>query len=396
MEYFFILGSNTTLSVAEIFCFFQDIKSYKLLNDDVFIVEFGNKINHLDAIKRLGGTIKIGEVTGRVRGRIEYDDIGHMFATKKDEKFKFGISCYSRYKKINFNSLGMEIKSNLIKKGISCRLVTSKEKTLSSVVVEQNKLTSKGIEIVIIEDGKEFLVGKTLIVQQFKDLSFRDYNRPARDDQSGMLPPKLAQMMINLSGKNYYKGSKTDLCLLDPFCGSGTVITEALLMGFDCLIGSDISEKAVGDTKKNVSWIIDNYELKNKNYKLINNSVLDISKKVKNNSVDVIVTEPYLGPQRGQINFDMVKKELEELYTGAIKEFGKILKNNGRIVMLFPVFRINNESRQISPRLDGFKIINVIPHDLTKNKLIKLTGRSTIVYGRENQRVWRELVILGK
>ncbi|MCK5416207.1 hypothetical protein KAI92_02145, partial [Candidatus Parcubacteria bacterium] len=266
MKYFFILGTNTALSIAEIFSFFDNIISYKLLNQDVLLVEFENEINAKEIIKKLGGTIKIGEIFDEVKGNVEYDDVGHLFDIKKGEKYKFGISCYTRFKKINPKFLAMEIKKSLSKGKSSVRWVTSKEKTLSSVVVEQNKLTSKGIELILIENKKNILIGKTLAVQAFKDLSFRDYNRPARDDKSGMLPPKLAQIMINLSQKNINQDMRLNTCLLDPFCGSGTVLTEAMLMGFNNLIGSDISEKATNDTKKNIEWIQKHYKLSNINY----------------------------------------------------------------------------------------------------------------------------------
>ena len=60
---------------------------------------------------------------------------------------------------------------------------------------------------------KGFL-GQTLVVQPFKVLSKRDFGRPARDDHSGMLPPKLAQIMINLARRNDDISTKT---ILDPF-----------------------------------------------------------------------------------------------------------------------------------------------------------------------------------
>ena len=120
--------------------------------------------------------------------------------------------------------------------------------TLSSVVVEQNKLTTaQGAEIVIVQFDKKLFLGKTIAVQPFKELSFRDYGRPARDDYSGMLPPKLAQIMLNLSG------AKPADTILDPFCGSGTILTEAMLMGYQDLVGSDVSSKAIEDTGKNIN-----------------------------------------------------------------------------------------------------------------------------------------------
>lgn len=291
----------------------------------------------------------------------------------------------------------MEIKKYLKEHGISCRLVTSKEKTLSSVVVTQNKLISQGIEIIIFKQNNKIIIGHTLSVQPFKKLSFRDYGRPARDDRSGMLPPKLAQIMINLSTVR----TRPDAFLLDPFCGSGTILTEAMLMGYKNLIGSDISQKAIEDTEKNIKWIEKNYKLHLPagkagiaNYKLFNKSVTQLYQFLKPNSIDAIITEPYLGPQREKFNVQKVVKELEELYSAALQEFKKILKPNGQIVMIWPIFRIKNNLIKINPTLNDFKIINPIPKFLLQNKNIKLTNRNTIIYGREKQKVWREIVVL--
>src|SRR5205823_3602162 len=90
-------------------------------------------------------------------------------------------------------------------------------------------------------------------VQPFEQFSARDFGRPGRDDLSGMLPPKLAIIMINLAAND------TISVLLDPFCGSGTILSEALLLGYKNLIGSDISEKAVADTKTNLDWIANKF-----------------------------------------------------------------------------------------------------------------------------------------
>ena len=38
--------------------------------------------------------------------------------------------------------------------------------------------------------------------------------------------------------------------LLDPLRGSGTILTEAAVMGYQNLYGSDISRKAITDTKE--------------------------------------------------------------------------------------------------------------------------------------------------
>ncbi len=424
MRYFFILGTNPTLSIAEILAVFPG-ENYELINKDVFLLDT-EEINAQEMIKKLGGTIKIGKIEKKIENKKEQIAEAVSERVKEVEgKFNFGISYYGEGK-YDTKPLGMEAKNKLKSMNINSRFVTSREKTLSSVVVKQNKLTKpgEGSEFVLIKSplkiplnsplakgaigeggGKEFLFGRTLAVQPFKELSFRDYGRPARDDFSGMLPPKLAQIMINLATA----GTGHAPFLLDPFCGSGTILSEAMLMGYKNLIGSDLSGKAVEDTKKNLEWIKTNYQLPITNDRLYNVSATEISKVVKPNSIDAIATEPFLGPQRGKIDFIKIKQELEKLYSDSLREFYKILKPKGRVVMIFPFFTaplVNSPLKggigtkqyvtNLDPNLNGFKIVNPIPEDLRKNKILKLTERGTIIYGREGQKVWREIVVLKK
>jgi tRNA G10 N-methylase Trm11 len=308
-------------------------------------------------------------------------------------KYCFGISHYGKSNLPVF-PIGLSVKKILKENGVSCRLVTSKEKTLSSVVVEQNKLTRQGIEIVLIEEANTLYLGYTEAVQPFKELSFRDFGRPERDDKSGMIPPKLAQIMLNLSGK-ISEGS----VILDPFCGSGTILMEAALMGVKKIFGSDISEKAISDTKINFNWLgekIPNLQSQISNLKLFNISADQISSKINVSSIDAIITEPYLGPQRGNPDPVKTKIELEKLYSSTLNDFKKILKSDGRVVMIFPV-RAEGERPDfhfLNPNLDGWQVINPLPENL--QSILHTTRRGTIVYGRAGQKVWREIVVLKK
>ncbi|MFH1427387.1 MAG: methyltransferase domain-containing protein [Patescibacteria group bacterium] len=413
MKYFFILGKNPTLSIAELETFFSCSKEIKILSrnvasENVLILEIDKKIEAKKLINKLGGVIKIGKI--EAEGYMNIQDILKkiklMLTNISDGKFKFGISYYGQ-SKFNIKPLAMEIKKYLKERGISSRWVTSREPTLSSVVVEQNKLVNKGIEIIIIQKQSEgenrdsrLQIGHTLAVQPFKELSFRDYGRPARDDRSGMLPPKLAMIMINLamakSSLLLYKGEDRRGSILDPFCGSGTILTEALLLGYKNIIGSDISQKAIENTDENIKWLKSKYEISNIKHQLHKTSVQKLNKIIKPNSIDAIITEPYLGPQRGKININIIIPELENLYSQAFIEFKKILKPTGRIVIVLPVYKIKSNTYYLKPNTQELKIINPIPEKFYKNANIQLTKRNTIIYGRENQKVWREIVCLTK
>lgn len=396
MKYYFILGNNPALSLAELVSVLKPT-AQTLLAPDFLLLELSQEIDPPKLINRLGGVIKIGQIKEELNlTEFKSQALSTCFKLALDKKkqvtsgkFNFGFSNYSLNLNVE-NNLGLELKNEFKKKEISSRLVTSREKKLSSVVITQNKLIRKGIEIVFAISDKSVLIGETLAVQPFKSLSYRDYSRPARDDKSGMLPPKLAQIMLNLAEI----GANDDI-IFDPFCGSGTVITEAMLMNYNCLIASDKSPKAIGDTRQNIEWIKDKYEIKDVRVKFLVKSSLDLSKFVKSESVAAIVTEPYLGPQRGQLDFGLVIAELESLYSRSIEEFYKVLKPGARVVMVWPMFY---GSRLISPSIYKFKSINLIPQDLILNPFLKkhINSRGNIVYGRQGQKVFREIVILEK
>jgi tRNA G10 N-methylase Trm11 len=221
--------------------------------------------------------------------------------------------------------------------------------------------------------------------------------------------------MINLAGVNKFaratrdgkdgmredsemaSGHEKEIKILDPFCGSGTILTEAMLMGFRNLVGVDIAEKAVEDTKKNVGWMKDKFNLRDVTPEIIKGSAADLSELIGAESVDAIITEPFLGPQRGHVDLRKIKKELEDLYSQALGEFKKVLKKDGKIVMIWPVFHRGEEWVQLSPEIDGFKIVNPLKDAGGFINISKgLTNRGTLIYGREGQKVWREIVVLEK
>jgi len=393
MKYFFVLGTNTALSVAELAAA-VDLKKVKLLAADFLIWETSTEINPEALMKRLGGVIKIGEIKEEVpEGNEErllktLTDLAKVKKYQsKEGKFNFGFSDYGKFQ-FNKQNLGLKLKKYFSKENISSRFVISREKNLSSVVITQNKLIVRGIEFVLLKEGTTIYIGETLSVQPFKDLSRRDYGRPARDDQSGMLPPKLAQIMINLAQVSNY-----DAVVVDPFCGSGTILSEAMLAGYKHLFGSDVSPRAIDDTHKNISWIRELYAIKDVNIKILVKNVVNLSKFIKAGLAEAVITEPFLGPQRGLIDFKTVARNLEELYSLAIKEFQIILKPGGRVVMIWPMFY---GQKPITPAFDGFKMIDMIPEELRTSEFIKKQNRGTIIYGRPGQKVYREIVVLEK
>lgn len=417
-RYFFILGKNPTLSIAEILSVLStmDIKvTIDKYSEEVLIVTLSAEIKETDVQKKLGGTVKIGKVVSMLNLSESQSDLEtalskeslftHFFS-EKIHKIHFGLSLYfldkdnsliKNYKKLLMN-LSKHIKNEVKKTDHSIGFVQIKERFLSSVSVVKNELLLSGAEIVLIIDKENIVLGKTESVQEFEDYSWRDYGRPERDPKRGMLPPKLAKIMINLCRPT------AQSILLDPFCGSGTVVQEAIVLGIKQIIGSDISKEAIEDTKKNIEWLkryLDNTE--EVSIKLFKEDARSLDKCIALNSVDVIVTEPYLGPPlRGFINkqqAEEIYKSLKPLYLQSFSVFNKLLKSGAHIAIVIPAFKINNEtvSMHIQKELDkyGFTQISLFPEDLNL-ALPEYTNEQTILYGTHGHFLLREVLVLTK
>ena len=174
---------------------------------------------------------------------------------------------------------GLNIKKAIQKNsGRSVRLVPNKGAELNTAQVIHNKLTTpNGWELVFVHSGEKTLIAQTVSVQDIDSYSERDFGRPKRDARVGMLPPKLAQLLINLAtGPNEFLAVKDQLSndmicmppedvqkmhaeranttLLDPFCGTGVVLQEALLMGYKA-VGTDLEQRMVDYSRQNLEWL---------------------------------------------------------------------------------------------------------------------------------------------
>ena len=113
--------------------------------------------------------------------------------------------------------------------------------TLGSAQIIHNSLTKQnGAELIIFKQNGSLQLAHTIHEQNIEAYAARDQARPKRDARVGMLPPKLAQTIINLASGPHLPNQT----LLDPFCGTGVVLQEALLMGYN-VYGTDIEPKMI-------------------------------------------------------------------------------------------------------------------------------------------------------
>jgi len=425
MNYYFILGRENKISQREFLCVLADFGfdfceaklrdnnhfSYSILNEEV--IEIKSETLGEETAKKLidilGGTVKIFKKISskeeKLAGLLEKED--------KEGKIIFGLSNYSK-EKVDCFKLALEAKKSLKR---AVRIVAGKENDrLSSAQSFQYQMSYKNLEYGLFDSG----IGKLIAVQNIDDWTRHDFGKPKSDAVSGMLPPKLARMMVNLAigqsgirnyeseimNKNHNSGLSIHDSILplvvDPFCGSGNILIEALFLGCD-VIGSDISEKAVEDTRTNLSWLTQSViptEVEGSSNRFLDSARNDkenikISKqdatKYDFSQIDrdfVVVSEPYLGkPRKAKLRIEEEKeaeKELSKLYLDFLhnlKLTGLRLKT---IVLVFPLFElVNGKKLSIFERCIDF--ISDIGYTLVYPPLD---------YGRDYQVVKREIIVL--
>lgn len=340
-------------------------------------------------INQLGGTIKIVKVLGEFAEEPVAELLQHT-AQATNKKFHFGFSIYStdpaismstqKYRQI-LRSLGTSLKKSFKQSGRSARFVESRDTVLSSVIVQKEHLLPNdgGVEIVLFK-GKNYLrYGQTLVVQPFADFSRRDYGRPGRDAKSGMLPPKVARLMLNIASP--VKNS----VILDPFCGSGTIITEALLLNCNNIIASDISPAAIADTKQNIAWLRTQKNSRispNSQVRLLAKPAQQLLTLLGHESVHLIVTEGDLGPTT-PANTEAARAKMQKFYENILPTLTQLLKPYGRIVIALPAW--TQDARVITLKLNRlWTKLDLSPFD------------KPLFYGRPTARVLRHIHFLTK
>ncbi len=443
MRYAFVLGRVYTLSIAELAAVLEKPDPAlglsgapaKILESspEILVIETELSLNAEKLQKKLGGLVKILEVVDMVKKR-EAESINfalkHYFRPGilkkqffKDYKGKvqFGISIYlldmellrppvsqGRQEHGSFNSIfaepkriGMMIKKGLTETGASVRLVLPEFNSLSlaSVVVTKNLLLQKGAEICILAGKDRVYTAKTVAVQDFEDYGRRDYQRPVRDEKQGMIPPKVAQIMLNLSG------TKAGDTILDPFCGIGTIVQEGILLGYK-MLGSDINKKAILGSEQNLEWFRNRYKISPGKYHVEVADAQKVAGLLSAQKINAVVTEGTLGPIYGKYpkpeeitaNFS----DLTKLHSACLAEFSKFLPPKGRVVMCIPAYKKTRDLYEMLPSLDfaetlGYNLLDIISPSLAKKmKFLRFTNRDTAIYDRKDQVVAREIVIFEK
>lgn len=365
--------------------------------------------------RRLGGTIKTARILTE-RPTANWDKLAAYFIEKvppfvkdMDEgKFTLGLSLYGyRVPVKKIQACLLEIKKRIRTTGRPVRIVPNKEPALNSAQVLHNQLTHKGAwEILFIKHGDKTLIAQTLFVQDIEAYGARDQARPARDARVGMLPPKLAQIMINLAigeiknrewriengesiPNSQYPIPNSRIRILDPFCGTGVILQEALLAGYSAL-GTDIEPKMADYTKRNLKWLFERYP------ELSGQVAVEVADATSYTwpGFTTVASEVFLGRPLASLP---AEDKLKQIISDANLITKKFLKNlqpqlrPGRTICLAaPAWRRPGGRVTDLPVLDKLTDMGYNYSDL------KHVRREDLIYFREDQVVARRLLRLEK
>lgn len=349
MKYLAVLGRQPEISIAEL-----------------------EALDFCTDISRLGGTQKLAE-------KLDKSPLDFL-KSLPDGKITLGVSDYSRRASKKTATLeALKLKKILVRHGRSVRVVENKEAVLSAATSLHNGLSGKNpkkLELIKVDNGWYKVIG----IQDIDAYARRDQARPARDARVGMLPPKLAQILINLCG-NLPAGST----ILDPFCGTGVVLQEALLMGYRAY-GTDLSDRMIEYSEKNLMWLMDS---KKDNAFLLSSG--DATSFHWQQPIDAVACECFLGRPMStippEIKLKSEKQDCSAIILGFLKNLASQINPGTPVVIAIPAWLRENGTYS---RLEILDLITDLGYNVN-NK-----SREGLLYCREGQIVARDIIILRK
>lgn len=364
MRYLAVLGRQPEISLAELSALFSRVN---LFGASLATFESNKQPN----MARLGGSMKIAE---------EISDSPLDFLQNLPEgKITLGVSDYSAHTSARkAQGEALKLKKILVRHGRSVRVVENKTAALSTATSLHNGLSgakANKVELILVNNTWWHVVG----VQDIDAYARRDQARPARDAKVGMLPPKLAQILINLCG-DLPAGAR----ILDPFCGTGVVLQEAMLMGYSAY-GTDLNPRMIEYSQKNLDWL---HKPEGSNFEL---SVGDATNFSWNGKVDAVACECYLGQPMSlppaDIKLKGEKQECGAIILGFLKNLSTQIKSGTPVTIAVPAWL----------RPDGrYSRLNLVDEIEDMGYNVKNKLREGLLYYREGQVVARDIIILRK
>jgi len=251
---------------------------------------------------------------------------------------------------------------------------------LDNVLSVEDKKRARGLDVVQGCIGEKIHYGYTEFVSDVRGFYERDFGRPYQDPTI-TLGTRVARTLVNLCGLE--KG-KT---ILDPFCGLGTILQEALMAGYNVL-GVEISSAEVDRCRENLKWLRSYHQISPKlSSRIVRGDSLRMEA-LGLPKVAAIATEPILMPKLERNETSIRSEEMIKIashkYREAFRAFSTVLEPQGVVSIVSPDLiddRGNSHSLDLvqiggefglSPISSAKREIeNPVPVPTTKKKIIQ-------------------------
>ena len=315
--------------------------------------------------------------------------ITELALTLPDGKIQLGLSSFGlKVSASKLNATGLTLKKVLRDKvGRSVRVTPNPEPELNTAQVLHNRLAGPtGIELLLIaaHDGRT-VIARTTEVQDIDSYTLRDRGRPKRDARVGMLPPKLAQIIINLATGNAKPGTGT---ILDPFCGTGVVLQEALLMGYS-VYGTDLEPRMIEYSGENLDWLDAKFQLGDVEMRIEDG---DATTHQWDPNPNFVAGEAYLGrPFTARPSAELLAQTASDvnlILKKFLRNIHSQLTTGDRLCLAVPAWQIGHDRFKHLPLIDQLS-------ELGYNRIrFEHVRDEQLLYYREDQIVARQLLVL--
>jgi len=377
------------------------------------------------SITHLGGTQKAGRVVTQLsqgdwrRASVKIVQTYLKEWSGFEGKLTLGISAYGFDASAReIQKTGIILKQKLKTSGVSLRLIPNDDAAISSAAAHHNKLglaNNKKELIVVRSRSGKIIIAESIGAQNITAYALRDQKRPKRDAFVGMLPPKLAQIMINLtsrvsaveqrvtsggaapenvfsqpekfSGADQTAGPASAKTLLDPFCGTGVILQEAALMSYR-VYGTDLADKMIDFTQANLDWLADSHHIK-VDSTLHQGDAMDTKWQ---QPIDAVACESYLGqpfsapPSPSKL--EQVRGNCDHIISVFLKNIADQIASGTPLCVAVPAWRSVNGDFTHLPLIGQLERLG---YERREFKNIK---NEDLLYYREDQVVARELLVL--
>lgn len=388
MDYILEIGRNEDLALAELKMVLGE-ESLKYVHGRYLYVVTDKTLDQ-NFLDKIGSVVSVFKRIKVAKEMLRADAIQQVLEERAMEKIYGKGHMYLDSNYLQFKDIRRcltESKKSLLKKGVKVKF---RDKWSTAALWSDNWAGGEIVALKAIKFRTEFFLLELVAVQNITAYTKRDTDKPYRDAVLGMLPPKLAQSMLNIGlGESFWTN---DMKVMDPFCGTGTVLIEAALHGLE-VCGSDIQNVNVKGSLENFQYVM--------------KKDVDVRKMDARNldaefiaDVDLFVTEGYLGkPKKGNEFIDDLESESREIER-LIMDFMKNLvekksEQKFSVVLCAPVFlrgfkgtekvfmkKIVEKCREL-----GYIDFTLLPKHILKGK----KDTSSLLYSRSDQLVHRQI-----